>query len=603
MNTSWDLTLLFKNEEPTKIDQLLNDITSKWQVFIDRWENSSEYLSSSSVLKKALDEYEFLFSTIGLDGGLSYYFELKESLDQGNPQIKAHINKIDEFTSNLYTKIQFFTHRISKIDPKIQDIFLKAKELKNYKHYLFRLFQESKHILTEDQEKVLTLVSKPATYNWRQMVESFVANDEEKVLTEEGTIEKVPTSKIGAMIDTRNTNVRESAAKALYKISKRWAPVAENEINSLLEYKKTIDNLRGFNRPDSSRHLADDIDSEVVDAMVESVVNKYDIVKDYFKFKASVLGKKKLKAHEALLGIEYLDNSINTSNIRKYSLEEAVKLVGNVFENLDSEFKTIFTKFFEEGRVDSYPKKGKINGAFCASVHKNQPIYILLNFTGKMQDCLTLAHEMGHGINDELMKIQNELNYGTVLSTAEVASTFMEDFVWQDLINGVDEEQRFVLMMQKIEDDIGTIFMQVACYSFEKSLHTEFREKGYLSKEDISKIFLDSFRPLFGKYVDFNKTGFKWVTWTHIRTFFYVYSYASGLLISKSLQNSVKLDKNYINQVKKFLSAGTSKSPKDIFMELGIDITKPDFWSKGLKEIESLIGETKLLAIKLGKYK
>lgn len=152
--------------------------------------------------------------------------------------------------------------------------------------------------------------------------------------------------------------------------------------------------------------------------------------------------------------------------------------------------------------------------------------------------------------------------------------------------------------MQKIEDDIGTIFMQVACYMFEQNLHSKFREHGYLSKEDISEIFLNSFAPLYGDAIDYKPTKYKWVSWTHIRTYFYVYSYASGLLISKSLQNSVKKDPKFIIKVKEFLSAGTSKSPKDIFLDLGIDITKKEFWDNGLKEIEDLINRAKQLKSK-----
>ena len=94
-----------------------------------------------------------------------------------------------------------------------------------------------------------------------------------------------------------------------------------------------------------------------------------------------------------------------------------------------------------------------------------------------------------------------------------------------------------------------------------------------------------------------------WVYWSHIRNFFYVYSYASGLLISKSLQSSVKKDPNFISKVKEFLSAGSSESPKNIFAKLGIDITDHNFWEQGLKEIESLLNETETLAKKLGKIK
>ena len=264
---------------------------------------------------------------------------MKDALDQGNSETKAQINKINEFTSNLVNQIQFFSHRISKIEKANQSKFLEFQGLKEYRHFLKRSFEESQYLLTEDQEKIVTLLSKPAKYNWTQMVESFIANDTEKVLAEDGTVQKKSMSMIGPMMDTRNEAVRESAFKALLKIRARWASIAENELNSILEYKRNSDQLRGFKKAESSRHLSDDIDTEVVDAMVKSVVSKYEVIQDYFKFKAALIGKNKLKAQEVMLGIEYLDKTIDVSNIKNFTLEEAVSLVGGVMKDLDPEFE------------------------------------------------------------------------------------------------------------------------------------------------------------------------------------------------------------------------------------------------------------------------
>jgi oligoendopeptidase F len=233
----------------------------------------------------------------------------------------------------------------------------------------------------------------------------------------------------------------------------------------------------------------------------------------------------------------------------------------------------------------------------------SQPTYIFLNHTDKLRDVLTLAHELGHGINNELMREkQNALNFGTPTSTAEVASTFMEDFVLQEILKGAGDEQRLAIMVMKLNDDISTIFRQVACYTFEQELHSAFRQKGYLSKEEIGKIFRKHMSAYMGDSVEQSKGSENWwVYWSHIRYFFYVYSYASGLLISKSLQYSVKKNPGFINNVKEFLSAGLSDSPKNIFRKLGIDITDITFWDKGLNEMESLLEETTVLARKLGK--
>ena len=230
------------------------------------------------------------------------------------------------------------------------------------------------------------------------------------------------------------------------------------------------------------------------------------------------------------------------------------------------------------------------------------PTYILLNHTNKFNDVRTLAHELGHGINNELMKEkQKAINFDIPKSTAEVASTFMEDFVFQELLKKVNEEEKLIILFQKIEDDIQTIVRQIAIYNFEKELHETYRRENYLSKNKIGQMFKKNMEDYLGEFVDCSEAGNWWIYWEHIRYYFYVYSYASGLLISKAMQKKVKENPKFIEKVKEFLSAGTSDYPKNIFMKMGIDISDSKFWENGLSEVEELLNETENLARKLGK--
>ena len=180
----------------------------------------------------------------------------------------------------------------------------------------------------------------------------------------------------------------------------------------------------------------------------------------------------------------------------------------------------------------------------------------------------------------------------------------MEDFVLDEILRNADDELRLAIMMQKLNDDVSSIFRQVACYRFEQELHREYRTRGYLSKEEIGALFSRHMEAYMGPAVEQSPgAGNWWVYWSHIRYFFYVYSYASGLLISKSLQAGVKNDAAYITKVKVFLSAGLSDSPKNIFLKLGVDIADKEFWDRGLDQVEALLNETEALAKKLGKVK
>lgn len=580
-HTTWDLTPLLSSDNDPKAETKLKQATNANYTFINKWKDRKDYLENQSILKEALDEYEQLARFYSGGGSVGYYFWLRSQQDENDPKLKAKNNKIKDEQIKIANDIQFFTYRIAKISQEKQKEFLESKDLAPYKHFLEDLFKESKYLLSEEEEKILNITDATSYSNWVKMVSGFLAKEERHGKN---------FSEIMDLLNDRNKETRDNAAEDFNDILEKHADEAEAEINSILEYKKHMDELRKVDRPDFMTHLGDDIDTEVVDAMLEAVEKKFDISQRYYKLKAKLMGVPKLAYHERNVPYGNLD--------QRFYWEEAVDLVDKTFNRLDPEFSSIFHEFLEKGQLDVFPKKGKASGAFCVSAMLSQPVYVLLNHNGRFDDVTTVAHEMGHAINDIFIgRAQNALNAGNSIALAEVASTFMEDFVLQEITKEADEETKLVLMMEKLNRDVSTIQRQVACYRFEQDLHAEFRKKGYLSKEEIGKLFQKNMGAYMGDGVEMSKGSENWwVYWSHIRRFFYVYSYASGLLVSKSLQNSVKNEPAFIEKVKEFLSAGSSASPKDIFAKVGVDITDKSFWSKGLVEMEVLLNEVESLA-------
>jgi oligoendopeptidase F len=598
-NLKWSFSRFFKDDNDPAIEEERKLLEEKAYNFINKWKDRSDYLKDPVILKEALDEYEEWENFYGIDGNQGFYFQLRLAQEQENPELKAKFNKLHDYALKVLNDIQFFTHRISLIPKNDQKRFLESELLKNYAHFLKGLFDESKYLLSEPEEKILNLFGKTSFGNWVDMTEEFLSKEQHEVLEISGNEKKIilkPFNEIMGMIDNSNKEVRDTAAKAINTILRKFEDVAEVEINSVLEHKKVSDTLRKVSRPDELRHLSDDIETEIVDSLVESVSARFDLSQRFYRLKARLMQVEKLEYHER--GVPY--GKVD----KKYSFEDSVELVGKVFQNLHPDFYMYFRSFIQEERIDVYPEKGKSGGAFMASGLKSQPLFILLNHNDKLQDVLTLAHEVGHGIHYEYAKKQNSINYGASTATAEVASTFMEDFVLQEIMQNADDELRLGLIMMKLADDVSTIMRQVACYKFETELHGSFREKGYLSKGVIGEIFLKNMKAYMGDAINYSEGSQNWwIYWSHIRRFFYVYSYASGLLISKSLQSMVRADKNSIQKVITFFEAGTSKSTKDIFLETGINIAENSFWQSGLEEIKDLLDEAEELALRLGAVK
>ncbi len=593
--TSWDLTSLFKSDDDPSIDTNIKNATTEYTKFEKKWKLRKDYLTNATALKEALDDYEKLLEKYDLTGDAGYYLQLRASLEQDNPKIKGMQNKQRDIAIANLDKIRFFEHKIAKIKKNMQKVFLEDKTLKDYKHFLKRQFDTAKYNLSEKEEKILVSKDAPSHANWVKMLREFLQTEEREVLTETKKVEKRLFSEIAPLLSNKDKAIRESAAKACTDISAKYEKVSEHELNSILQDKKINDDLRKFNRPDSARHLSDDIDTKTVDVLINAVTTRLDLSHNYYALKAKLLGVKQLSYYERNLRYGTLN--------KKYEFDDAISLVLKTFEKLDIEFAQIFKNYLANGQIDVYPKKGKYGGAFCISGNLAQKSYVLLNHTGLISDVTTIAHEMGHAINNEFIKKrQNALNQDTPLCIAEVASTFMEDFVLDELMLQADDELKLALMIEKLNSDISSIQRQIACYTFEQELHKEFREKGYLTKENISALFVKHMSSYLGKSIvidELERLG--WVSWPHVRSFFYVYTYASGLLISKALQNMVKQNKSKITNIKEFLSAGTSDSPKNIFLKLDIDINSQKFWNKGLDEIQNLLESTQKLAIKLGK--
>lgn len=580
----WNTSKLYKDISDPRIEKDIQTCIKKNKAFALRWRNNRKYLEDAKTLSIALKEYEQLQQRYGQCTKPHYYLFLLNSLNQTNTDIKAKLNKVSAISTQLENEIQFFELNISKVNVLQQRNFLKSTHLKNYKHYLEQLFTMSKYLLSDKEEKIFNLTSKTGYSNWVNMVSELLDKQKLLVKDEQRETKEITYNEIGKYLDSKEKFVRDYASKQFNKINGKYLEIAEFEINSILEGKKISDDYRGITRPDLTRYLSDDIDAEIVDVLSSTVTEYFNIPQRYYKYKANQLGQRKIK---------YYERNVPLGNVDlEYKYDHAMSIVKNTSKDLDGDFYDIVSDFERNEQYDVFPKEGKSGGAFCVSVGKDFPTYILLNHTNKLNDVLTIAHESGHGIHSELSKCQSELNSGYPTSLAEVASTFFEDFVLEEILKDSTDDARKVILNQKVNNDISTIFRQIAFLNFEKELHGEFRKSGYLNKERISDIFVKHMKEYLGKSViDDESMRYGWIYVSHFRSFFYVYSYASGLLISKALQSMVREDKRDIDLVKRFLSSGSTKSPKEIFRDMGIDITKKEFWIRGIKEVERNLEE------------
>ncbi|MCK9393925.1 M3 family metallopeptidase, partial [bacterium] len=389
IKTSWDLSPLFDGDNDKNIGEERKKVKESTKKFINKWQNRTDYLEDSRLLKEALDDYEYWNKFFGPNCREIYYFNRRSSQDQTNTDVRAKSNQASDSALKIQNEMEFFYLSLGKITPNKQKKYLETKDLKDYHYFLEKIFAQAKYFLSEKEERILNLKSATSYSNWAEMTSTFISKEEKVVLDENGKKVSKSFEEIMTLISSKKKKVRDSAAKGLNEILEKHSDVAEHEINSILQDKKVNDELRGFDRPDAARHISDGIESSVVDVLVEAVRSRYDISARFYKLKAKLLKTPKLAYYERNVAFGKMD--------KKYDYEEALNLVLKVFKNLDEEFFDILKSFSNNGQIDVFPKKGKRGGAYCAHALLLQPTYILLNYTNELNDVLTIAHEAGHG--------------------------------------------------------------------------------------------------------------------------------------------------------------------------------------------------------------
>lgn len=582
--TEWELTLLYKNENDPQIEADLKATEAACDAFAKKYTADRAFLNDARVLEKALLEYEKL--NLLPDTKAYLYFAYRNSLDSRNDAIGARLNLISETLSKISNKILFFCIALSKIPEQKQADFLESEILKPYRYFLKRLFEQGKHTLSEAEEKILNLMELPAHSLWVRGNEKILGKQEIKW---KGG--KLPLSEALNKIHALPTKDRRKLAHLVNTQLKSVSDFAEHEMNAVVTDKKINDELHGYKKPyDRTVHLYQN-EPETVKGLVDTVTKHFPIAHRFFKLKAKLLGEKKLF---------YADRNAEIGKTgKKISWEETIAIVKKAFRTVHPDYEKVFIDLLHNGQIDVFPKLGKEGGAYCSS-HQDLPTYVFLNHISNFDAVTTTAHEIGHAIHSHFARLgQRPLYRDCSFASAETASTLFENFVFDEIFPLLSPKEQIIALHDRISDSIQTIFRQIACFNFELELHNTIRKQGSLSKEQIALLLNKHMKaylgPLFALTPD---DGYNFVMWSHLRRFFYVYSYAFGKIISTALYEMYKENPANESKIRAFLSAGGSASPEDIFASIGIDIRKPEFFELGLKKIEADIIELERLTLK-----
>jgi oligoendopeptidase F len=494
--------------------------------------------------------------------------------------------RVREASAERSSHMVFFTLELAQVsDEQVAKLYADAEAVK-YRHFVEEARKFRPHQLSEPEERVLTDFSPVGNGAWVRLFDELCARILVGVDGQEVSLDQALT-----LLREPDREVRRQASAAVTEALSADIRTRGYVFNVILQEKSIDDRLRHFPTWISSRNLANETSDAAVQALVDAVTSRYDISVRYYRVKRKLLGVGDLHEWDRYAPI--------AGATRNLSWDDARELVLGSYSRFSKRAGELVAQFFASGWIDAAVTPGKAGGAYCMPVTPHHHPYVLMNFTGKLRDALTLAHELGHGLHDRLAARQNVFDYHPPLTLAETASVFGEALTFDRIMaEEKDPQIRLAMLCSQCEDAFSTVFRQVAFNRYEDAMHSARRTEGELSVEQLGELFQDKLQAMFGDALILTDEHKVW--WSYVSHFMhtpgYVYAYAFGNLLALSVYHRYREGKLTVDDYLEFLAAGGSTRPDELVKRIGMDITDPGFWDAGLKILDGMVTEVERLA-------
>ena len=584
----WDLSELVDEKE-----NIIKNYLKILHVDVKKFENNRNLLNdniSSQKFSDMLLQLEKISEKLNMVIGFAH---LQYSSNTSSNEYSALVTEMELLGAEISNNLIFFDIWFKNV--------LKEKDANRiiqtvdpvYKHFLTHKRVLSKYTLSEKEEKIINIleVSGPTALVkiYDRMTNSFEFVLEIKRNNKITRKKFINKEKLMSLVRSNKSEERKAAYKSLFNVYKNNSGVlGEIYLNLIVQWHDENIKIRGFDSPISVRNVYNDISDTVVSTLLDTCKKNSFIFHKYFDLKAKMLKLKKLERYHLYAPL------VKKGTIqKKYTYEQAINIVLNVFESFEPKFRDYAEIVFNKNHVDAEIRKGKMSGAFCSTITPKLTPYVLLNYDGMYRDISTMAHEFGHAIHSICSSNLPIAVSHAPLPLAETASVFAEMLLNEKLAEEMTEQQRSILLAEQIDDMYATIMRQSYFTLFEIDAHNKVIENN-ATIDNISSLYQKNLQDQFGNSVIVSD-DFMW-EWTYIPHFyhtpFYCYAYAFGNLLVLSLFQMYKKEgKSFIPKYLNLLSAGGSKNPETLLTEIGFDISNKRFWQQGFDLLSEKIGD------------
>ena len=585
----WDLSVFYQSLDDPQMDADIARLTELVDAFQARYRGKVAEMSAADFVSA----YEALEAIYDLRGRLGAFAFLNFSTDTGSTDFQAAVARVEELEAALSQKLVFFDLEWNALDDEQASAILDDPALGKYRYYLEAERRYRPFNLSETEEQIIIEKSVTGSGAWTRFFTQLTSAFRFNWLDDEVNM----TFVLNKLRDA-DRDAREMAWRKLSDKLREKSMELTFIFNTLALDKANSDRRRGYSSWISSRNLSNKASDEVVDALVSTVTDNYELVARHYRLKQALLGYEELYDYDRYA-------PLNLKESEAFYLWEAARdIVLGAFDNFSPRMKAVAQQFFDGNWIHAPVLPNKRGGAFAAPTVASANPYVFLNYLGDARDVTTLAHELGHGIHMVLSGEEKGLfALYTPLTTAEMASTFAEMLVFQDLMAAEDDKEvKLSMLTEKIEDTFATVFRQISMNRFEDKMHNARREEGELTAERFNELWLETQRAMFGDSVVITEEYGSW--WSYVPHFLhtpgYVYAYSFGELLVLALYKLYQEEgASFVPKYIDLLAAGDSDYPDRLLAGVGVDINDAGFWQKGIDVIEEWVTEAEALSREL----
>ena len=575
--SAWSLEDLYQGFDDPAYQGAFKEIEKSAQMFQAYREKLVPEISEDLFIS-IITEYEHFYRILSRLHGFSQLAFAADTQDQAS---QAQVARVDQFQAEISNQSLFFNLWWKALDDENAARLLKAAG--DYHYWLVAMRNFKDYTLSEPEEKIINI--KDVTgFNAINMLYDSITNRYTFKIEIDGEVKELTRGEVTALVREPDPDLRKQAYQTLFQVYEADAPILGQIYQTIArDWRNENLNLRGFKTPISVRNLVNDIPDEVAETLLAVTRQNAVHFQRFFRLKAKRLGMEKLRRYDIYAPVEKSD--------KKYAYNEAAEIVLESFHEFDPKFGELAKEIFDAGHIDSEVRKGKMSGAFCATITPDLTPWVLLNYQGKPDDVATMAHELGHGIHSLMAREHTAFTQHACLPLAETASTFGEIMLIDKLLaQETDQAVRRDLLFRQMDDSFATILRQNYFSMFEKTAHDMIAKGAQVN--DLADAYLENLRSEFGDSVDLSD-DFRW-EWVMIPHFygvpFYVYAYAFGQLLVLSLYKQYQAEGDAFKpRYMEILAAGGSIAPVALLGKAGIDITQAAFWQGGYDVIEEMV--------------